>query len=133
MSFVPVQVMGRIERRRRFSAEQKLAIVAEALAPGSSISAVARKYGLLPSQVFKWRRLAELGVIDVPGASELPSLVGADVGAAQVPSSERPCAGRPMAGMVEVVLTTGARVRITGSADPAVVTAAIAALSGGAR
>jgi hypothetical protein len=27
----------------------------------------------LPAQVYKWRRLAELGVIGVPGASELPS------------------------------------------------------------
>ena len=34
-----------------------------------------RRHDLVPAQVFKWRRLAELGVIGIPGASELPSFV----------------------------------------------------------
>ena len=49
-------------------------MLAEATAPGATISAVARRHGLPPAQVYKWRRLAELGVVGVPGASELPSL-----------------------------------------------------------
>jgi transposase len=64
-----------VERRRRFSVEQKLAILTEATMPGASLSAVARRHGLLPAQVYKWCRLAELRVIGVPGASELPSFV----------------------------------------------------------
>jgi hypothetical protein len=36
-------------------------------------------HGLLPAQVYKWRRLAELGVIGVPGASELPSFVAVEI------------------------------------------------------
>src|ERR1700757_3339998 len=74
MSYARAELLGRVERRRRFSVEQKLAVLAEAMAPGANISAVARRHGMLPAQVYKWRRLAELGVIGVPGASELPCL-----------------------------------------------------------
>ena len=68
VSYSRVEVLGRVERRRRFSLEQKLSVLAEASAPGAVISEVARRHGLLPAQVFKWRRLAALGVIGIPGA-----------------------------------------------------------------
>jgi transposase len=73
------EVLGRVERRRRYSVEEKLSIVAEASAPGANISAVARRHGLHVSQVFKWRRIADLGVIGIPGASELPSFLAVQV------------------------------------------------------
>ena len=79
MSSSRVEVLGPVERRRRFSLEQKLAVLAEAAAPGAVISEVARRYGLLPAQVFKWRRLAALGVLGIPGASELPSLIAVEI------------------------------------------------------
>ena len=72
-------VLGRVERRRRFSVEQKLAILAEATAPGANLSEVARRHELVPAQVYKWRRLAELGVIGIRGASELPSFVAVEI------------------------------------------------------
>jgi transposase len=79
MSYRGAEVLGRIERRRRFSVEQKLAVLAEATAPGANLSAIARRHGLLPAQLYKWRRLAELGVIGVPGASELPSFMAVEI------------------------------------------------------
>ena len=79
MSYATAEVLGRVERRRRFSIEQKLAVLTEAVAPGANMSEVARRHGLLPAQVYKWRRLAELGVIGVPGASELPSFVAVEI------------------------------------------------------
>ena len=47
-----------VERRRRWSWGDKQQIVDETLMPGASISAVARRYGLHPSQVFAWRKAA---------------------------------------------------------------------------
>src|ERR1700761_7217728 len=79
MSYPTAELLGRVERRRRFSIEQKLTILTEATTPGATLSAVARRHGLLPAQVYKWRRLAELGVIGVPGASELPSFVAVEI------------------------------------------------------
>ena len=79
MSYPTAELLGRVERRRRFSVEQKLAILTEATARGANLSAVARRHGLLPAQVYKWRRLADLGVIGMPGASELPSFVAVEI------------------------------------------------------
>jgi transposase len=56
---VDVIPAAREGRRRRFSAEEKRKIVEEAVAPGQSVSAVSRRYGISPSMLFRWRRLAE--------------------------------------------------------------------------
>jgi len=56
-----------VERRRRWSWSDKQQIVAETLVPGASISAVARRYGLHPSQVFAWRKAAREGNIEEAG------------------------------------------------------------------
>jgi len=51
-----VEVLSRIQRRRRYSLDQKLAVLAEAAQPGMSISYVARRHGISPSLLFLWRR-----------------------------------------------------------------------------
>ncbi len=65
-----VEVVTSVQRRRRFTPEQKRAIIDEAEQPGSSISIVARKYGINPSQVFKWRRLMQQGALVAAGAED---------------------------------------------------------------
>lgn len=45
-------------RRRTWSADQKARIVAESHADGEKVSAVARRHGLTPQQLFAWRRAA---------------------------------------------------------------------------
>jgi transposase len=60
-TFSRVEVITGVARRRRFSTELKLAIVAETLQSGMSISYVARQHGLSPSLVFRWRRLMSQG------------------------------------------------------------------------
>lgn len=42
--------------RRRWSDELKAQAVTEALEPGASVSAIARRIGIHPSQLFAWRR-----------------------------------------------------------------------------
>ena len=132
MSYPTAELLGRVERRRRFSIEQKLAILTEATRPGANLSAVARRHGLSPAQVYKWRRLAELGVIGVPGASELPSFVAVEI-AKDVPPLPAPVAeanpaavnGAPRrrrgkrAGLIEIELAGGRRVRVDRDVDAA--------------
>lgn len=43
--------------RRRWSAAEKLRIVEEALYDGESISAVARRNGVAPNLLYRWRKL----------------------------------------------------------------------------
>jgi transposase len=51
-----VEVFAGIQRRRRYSADQKLAVLQEASQPGMTISFVARRHGIAPSLIFGWRR-----------------------------------------------------------------------------
>src|SRR5260370_41487566 len=60
-TFSKVEVITGVARRRRFPTDLKLAIVAETMQPGMSISYVARQHGLSPSLVFRWRRLMSQG------------------------------------------------------------------------
>ena len=132
MSYPTAELLGRVERRRRFNIEQKLAVLSEATVPGANMSEVARRHGLLPAQVYKWRRLAELGVIGVPGASELPSFVAVEIAreVRSLPapvSAEKPTAGagasrrrrRRKAGLIEIELAGGRRVRVDRDVDAA--------------
>jgi transposase len=51
-----VEVITSVQRRRRWSAAEKVRLVEEAMQPGMSISLVARRAGIAPSQLFAWRR-----------------------------------------------------------------------------
>src|SRR5215475_14737137 len=53
-----VEVITGPERRRRWSDEEKLQLVAEACQLGNSVSQVARARGISASQLFGWRRKA---------------------------------------------------------------------------
>jgi transposase len=86
--------MSSPERRRRWSEEQKRAIVAEAFAPGASVSAVARRAEVLPGQIYRWRR----------------ELRGAVAGFAESPP---PCERQEAdAAAVEIAFGTDIRVRL---------------------
>src|SRR5262245_58823681 len=51
-----VEVITSVERRRRWSRDEKLRIVAESARPDRTASQVARAYGIAPGQLFTWRR-----------------------------------------------------------------------------
>ena len=132
MFYSTAELLGRVQRRRRFSVEQKLAVLAETTAPGANTSEVARRHGLIAAQVYKWRRLAELGVIGVPGASELPSFVAVEITKdvpslpSPVPESRRARVNdaprrwrRKKAGLIEIELEGGRRVRVDRDVDAA--------------
>jgi transposase len=65
-----VEVITSSQRRRRWSAEEKAAIVQETYAPEMSVSLVARRHGIAPNQLFTWRRLYASGALSAVGAGE---------------------------------------------------------------
>jgi transposase len=56
-----IEVLDSVERRRRWTAEEKQTLLREAEQPGNSISSVARKYGVSTSQMFNWRKQFQKG------------------------------------------------------------------------
>ncbi len=60
------------DTQRRWSEDEKQAIIAEALQPGVNMSAVARKHGIKPSLLFRWRKLAKNDEKPEPAPAFLP-------------------------------------------------------------
>ena len=56
-----MEILTGVERRRRWSSEEKLEILREASAPGSSVGAVARRHDISRSQIYQWRRAFRSG------------------------------------------------------------------------
>jgi len=70
-----------VHRRRRWTHDEKKAIVAETEGPGASISGVARKYGIAPRLLFSWRRQLseEMALTTRSGAKIVPISIVRDL------------------------------------------------------
>ena len=53
-----VEVITGAGRRRDWSTDEKARILFESLVPGANVSAVARRHGMSPQQLFGWRKKA---------------------------------------------------------------------------
>lgn len=128
------EVISVVARRRRWTLEQKLALVEEVSRPGASVAAVADRHGMSRSLLFEWRRQVREGT--------MPGVVRADAAAALVPvrvvedappkkmprrSAER--AGKAAAA-IEVVLSNGRVLRVSEAIAPEVLGRLAAALDG---
>src|SRR3954471_2070944 len=89
-----VEVLGGVERRRRWSRDDKMRIIEETLAPGAVVTEIARRHGIATSLVFTWRRRARLATVAVAGPRFVPVQVAA-ASAEGVRSIEAPSAISP--------------------------------------
>lgn len=131
----PVDPLARPERRRRWASAQKLRIVQETLEPGAVATLVARRYGISTGLLYTWRKQALAGALAgflpvriVP--EEAPALVAPppeDGVLAAMPHSESAQADRP-AGLIEIDLPTGVRLRVGSDVDSAALGQVLAAL-----
>jgi transposase len=129
-----VEIITQPERRRRWSTEDKLALVEEACRPGNSVSQVARQRGINASQLFGWRRQAlAKGLLTDQRLepSTPPALMFAAGEVADQPAttgeggemrSPRRRKATRNAGTIEIDLKSGDRVRVEGAPDVGLVT-----------
>jgi transposase len=61
------EVLGGVERRRRWSVDEKLVVAMASLEPGAVVSDVARRFDVTRQQVYDWRRAARRGDLGMPG------------------------------------------------------------------
>jgi transposase len=73
-SFRRVEVLTGAPWRRRWSAAEKAAIVAESVAPGAVASTVALRHGLHRNQLYMWRRELRSGALASSGIA-MPDFV----------------------------------------------------------
>jgi transposase len=73
-----VEVLGNVERRPRWSQDDKMRIVEETLASGAKVSEVARRNGVSTSLVFTWRRQSRAAPL-APRFAAVPIAAAAEV------------------------------------------------------
>ena len=120
--------MARVEifrgqARRRWSDEDKHRLVGETLAAGGTVHGVARRYGINTSQLFTWRKQLRLEL--EPAAAPVPGFAAVAITPTVSSASEV-----APSGLIEIELPDGARLRISGAADPALVKVMLRALAG---
>jgi transposase len=119
-------------RRRKWSEEDKARIVAEIVASGDSVCAVARRHGLSPQQLFGWRRQLRESAAGHSEAEELqfvPAVVDVVVQAPAVRGRRKAprCKSEPDAGTIEVEVN-GVTIRAGRGADANTIAAIVQAL-----
>jgi transposase len=105
--------------RRRWTEEDKRRLVAETFGPGATVHGVARRHGVNTSQLFTWRKQLEPAAAPVPGFAAVAITPTVSSASEVAPS-----------GLIEIELPDGARLRISGAADPALVKVMLRALLG---
>lgn len=116
-----IEVITSVERRRRWSREDKEQLVAACLEPGAVLSEIARAAGIHVSQLFRWRK--ELCRIEEPSLQVVNTLVPVIVSeaapAAQPAALEAPIPSQPRRKRSDVTieLGRGRRVRVDSHID----------------
>lgn len=87
-----IEVITTDQRRRRWSIEEKSALVRRTYEPGMSVSLVARESGVSAGLLFQWRKLDREG-----------ALVAVSAGEAVVPASELAAAKAEIAKLQRVL------------------------------
>jgi transposase-like protein len=124
-------ITGR-ERRRRWSREDKLRIVAETREAGARINAVAARHGLSESLIYAWRRQVREGVLTAP---EMPVFIPVKMFETPPPatttrSASSPPPARPPSGLIEIELGNGRQVRVGSDVNLAALRRVLTALRG---
>ena len=134
------EVISVVARRRRWTVEQKLALVEEVSRPGASVAAVADRHGMSRSLLFDWRRQVRDGTMPgVVRADAAPRLAPVRIVEEPPPPRTAAAASSPggqvartvkPAATVEVVLLNGRLLRVSEAIRPEVLGRLAAALDG---
>jgi|SRR5580700_5386633 transposase len=115
-----VEVITGPERRRRWSEEQKQAIVAASFAPGAVVCEVARRAEVSSGQIYRWRQ--ELRA----AASGFSQVLIAPAESTVSTTTNEPNCSEPA---IEIEFAGKARMRIPGSIPAELATAVVKALA----
>jgi transposase len=116
-----IEIITGHERRRRWSIEEKLRIVAETEEAGARVTEVAARHGVYPGLLFTWRRQVRDGLLMAPPrATFVPvRMLGPDTAAEpeiRHASNDRRDAPSPetsrRSDMIEITLPNGCRLRV---------------------
>jgi transposase len=112
-------------KRRRWPEALKRQLVAETLEPDASVSVVARRHDVNANQLFAWRRQFT-GPTRPPAAELVPIQIGPASPPESLAATAPAAPAKP--GSIEITLSGGVRVKVSGTVDPVAITAVIGAV-----
>jgi transposase len=128
MSDGHIEILTGRERRRRWSAEDKLRIVAETEEPGACVKQVAARHDVYPGLLFTWRRQVCEGRLMRP---QVPMFIPVETEKpASSPSASPTRAVAVAVGRIEIELGDGSRVRVDDGVSLVTLRRVISALRG---
>jgi transposase len=134
MTLADVEIIGRIERRRKWSAQEKAALLAEVEAEGGRVRVVARRHRISESLLYNWRATLKAASTAMPPPAFIPlGLLGGSSPQAMVAQSEPPRPTRPNGsgvGGIEIALPNGARVSVDASVNEKALSRVLRAMKG---
>jgi transposase len=114
-----VEIVARVERRRRWTIEEKAALLAEVEAEGGKVKLVARRHRVSESLLYNWRsawKAAAAAAVGPSGSVEfVPLGVFGNAAPPMLPPPGPPRSrppGESRAGGIEIALPNGSRVSV---------------------
>ena len=117
-------IIGRMSSRRRWSPDEKRAIVEASYDPGSTVQEVAHCFEVSPAQIYSWRRQVADGTIDRLPSRATPSFARVEL--AEQDRPVLPCSGS--SGAMEIRLTDGTAIVVGGGVSEEALLRVLAAL-----
>jgi transposase len=113
-----MEIYARVERRRRWTAQEKAALLAEIDAEGGRVRLVARRHRIAESVLYNWRAARKAALVMMPTPMETAFL---PLGLLGGPTPREPAfparATSDTAGGIEIMLPNGARLSVDTSVN----------------
>jgi transposase len=129
MSGSRIEILNGRERRRRWSVEEKLRIVAESREPGASVSGVAARHDVYPNLLSTWRNLERRGRLVSASPSRFVPVHLIETTPPPVATSPQ-APTRPATDGIEITLPDGSRLRVGNDVSLTTLRRVMAALRG---
>lgn len=122
-----IEVVSRVSGRRRWTVEQKLAVLRDAFGPEGCIRAACERHDVGSGAIYTWRRQAMSG--ELAGVRRLAEPAFAEVQISEPPALPSPLMAPPVSGLIGIELPSGIKVTVDATVDADALSRVVGALS----
>ncbi|MGE4304454.1 MAG: transposase [Novosphingobium sp.] len=117
-----IEIVGRVSGRRRWTVEQKLAILRDAFGPEGSVGDACKRHAIGSGSIYTWRRQAMSGELGGARPAALPTFAEVEL-SAPVPALPGP------GGHIGIELPSGVKLTVDAGVDAEALARVIAVLT----
>jgi transposase len=122
-----IEIVSRVSGRRRWTVEQKLAVLRDAFGPDGCIRTAVERHDVGSGSIYTWRRQAMSG--ELAGARRVAEPAFAEVQIGDPPALPLPLMVAPVSGLIGIELPSGIKVTVDATVDADALSRVIGALT----